>query len=144
MSLTIEVRGIPVPQGSMRAFVRGGRAVITHNRPSKLDAWRNAIATEARAAMGAEPSWDGPVSVWIDFFLQRPAGHYGKRGLKPSAPSRPFGNVGDVDKLARAALDAMTGVVFRDDAQVVSLSSEKYYGGLDHWTGALCIIQKGT
>ena len=34
----------------------------------------------------------------------------------------------DIDKLARCALDALTGIVFRDDAQIVDLHATKRYG----------------
>ncbi len=34
----------------------------------------------------------------------------------------------DVDKLARCALDALSGVVIKDDAQVVELYARKRYG----------------
>lgn len=35
----------------------------------------------------------------------------------------------DIDKLARAILDAGTGILYGDDSQVVSLSASKRYGG---------------
>lgn len=41
------VRGVPVPQGSTKAFVVKGRAVTTNKTPG-LVAWRTAIADEAR------------------------------------------------------------------------------------------------
>jgi Holliday junction resolvase RusA-like endonuclease len=64
--------------------------------------------------------------VRVAFRLPRPKGHYGRRGLRPSAPAYP--NVmPDLDKLARAILDALTGIVWRDDAQVVRLDVEKIY-----------------
>ena len=54
--------------------------------------------------------------------------------LRPKSVSkkkRPYVTVKpDVDKLARAVLDAMTGVVFRDDAQVVKLEVEKQYSAM--------------
>jgi Holliday junction resolvase RusA-like endonuclease len=33
-----------------------------------------------------------------------------------------------VDKLCRAVLDALTGILYHDDAQVVSLNASKRYG----------------
>ena len=45
------------------------------------------------------------------------------RSSAPRAPGRP-----DLDKLCRAALDAMTGVVYVDDAQVAILSAAKEWG----------------
>ena len=34
----------------------------------------------------------------------------------------------DLNKLSRACLDALTGIVWRDDSQVVRLEAEKEYG----------------
>jgi crossover junction endodeoxyribonuclease RusA len=33
----------------------------------------------------------------------------------------------DIDKVCRAVLDALTGILYRDDAQVVALSAVKTY-----------------
>ena len=64
----------------------------------------------------------------LAFTFIRPRWHYGRRGLRPSAPLghavRP-----DLDKLARAVLDALVGAgVIRDDAQVAELHATKGYG----------------
>ena len=66
--------------------------------------------------------------------MPRPKSHYGKRGLLPSSPDYPAG-MPDIDKLARAALDAMTGVVWSDDAQVSDLRVRKDYCELGQQPG---------
>jgi len=128
-SVTFTVRGIPVPQGTARAFVAGGRARLATdaNRPnSAIGAWRVAIAAEARAAIGDRPCLEGPVSVSVDFVMPRPKGHYGRSGIKLTAPRWHAGRP-DADKLLRAFLDAITGVVIRDDSQVASVIARKPY-----------------
>lgn len=128
-AVAFTVRGIPVPQGTARAFVAGGRARLATdaNRPnSPIGAWRVAIATAARAAMGSGPLLEGPVSVSVDFVMPRPKGHYGRSGLKLTAPRWHAGRP-DADKLLRAFLDAITGVVIRDDSQVASVIARKPY-----------------
>ena len=105
------VEGTCVPQGSMSVF--NGR--IVHQKSKELTAWRTAIGNACRAIM--EPL-DGPVEVDITFFLNRP------RTVTRKTPHvRP-----DVDKLARAALDGLTGAAFQDDAQVIRLTARKAYG----------------
>ena len=105
------VEGTPVPQGSMNVF--NGR--IVHQKPKELTAWRNAIGSACRAIMSP---MEGAVEVNITFLLHRP------RTVTRREPHvRP-----DVDKLARAALDGLTGAAFQDDAQVVRLSACKAYG----------------
>lgn len=41
---------------------------------------------------------------------------------------RPMTKRPDVDKLGRAVLDALTGIVWRDDCQVIGLQLVKGYG----------------
>ena len=126
-----EVRGLPVPQGSARAFVANGRAIVAtdaNRTRSPLGAWRTAIAGSAADAMEGAP-WPGPVSVSLSFRpASRPAAHYlpanRTRLVRELRLDAPFHHAGkpDADKLARSALDALTGVVFEDDRQVASLS----------------------
>lgn len=116
--------GIPEGQGSMRAFVRGGRARVVHNSPRALGDWRGSIATAARGT-GKDP-FLGPLQVVATFYLPRPRGHYGKRGLLPSAPLYPAVTP-DLDKMLRALLDALTGVLWLDDKQVVQVWCSKAY-----------------
>lgn len=119
------VAGAPVTQGSKRAFARGGRAVLVEDRADVLVPWRAAVHRGARAAVEAQ-GWEmvplrRPVSVGLVFCLPRP------RSSLVGAPCTV--RSGDVDKLARAVLDALTGVVFADDAQVVGLSVSKIWAG---------------
>lgn len=121
------VAGLPVPQGSSRAFVVAGRARITSTSGHKLQDWRQAIASEARFAFQALQ--EGPVRVQAVFYVPRPTSR-AKRDLWPDRKP-------DVDKLARAALDALTGVAFKDDAQVVQLEASKHYAVGDKQPGVL-------
>jgi len=117
-----DVLGVPVPQGSKRVF--HGRLVDVNR--DKLRDWR-AMVGGAVADLGRI---EGPVKVWLIFYMPRPRGHYGSGRnssvLRPSAPAYPATKP-DIDKLVRACLDAMTGMVFRDDSQVVFLNAHKHY-----------------
>lgn len=125
--LTFRVDGIPVPQGSAKAFVRGGHAVITSDNPH-LRPWRAAVTAAASEARGDVPTIRTPVFVTLGFVFPRPAGHFGKRGLRGAAPAFPATRP-DIDKLCRATLDSLTAAgVFADDAQVVELQAWKDYG----------------
>lgn len=121
--IRFEVRGIPIAQGSVRAFVRDGRAVVVgKSRP--LADWRAAIASEARSAMQGLPAFGGPVRIIARFVLSRPPSHFRSDGeqLARGAPRYPRL---DIDKMARALLDGLTGVVMDDDSQVTFLAAEK-------------------
>lgn len=128
--LTIVVPGVPVPQGSLRAFTRNGKAWASSDNP-RTRPWKAAVTSEAAIAVEAaglaNPAYERrPVAVAITFLFPRPKGHYGRRGLLPSAPSQ-MTTLPDIDKLVRAVLDALTGIVWRDDAQVVVLDIRKAY-----------------
>jgi len=110
--ISFEVEGNPVTQGSMKVI--NGR--VLHSRGEALILWRTMIAFAARKA-GAFPV-PNPVEMTIEFRLPRPKTV--KRELPYVAP--------DLDKLIRAVLDALTGIAYVDDGQVVSINSSKVYG----------------
>lgn len=115
------VPGVPIPKGSAKAFVVGKRAVVTHDN-AKTKPWQRSIAAEAR---GVAPGLlDGAVRVELWFSMPRPKSH-GKPGRKSWAAehvTRP-----DLDKLVRTVLDALTGIVWADDSQVVEVAARKCY-----------------
>lgn len=123
--MTLDVTGVPQPKGSMKAFVRGGRAVVTSDNP-RLKAWQQTVRVEAQRAGVAALA--GPVAIQLAFRLQRPIALSKRR--EAAHVTRP-----DVDKLARAVLDALTGVAWGDDSQVASLRATKRYAGLEEPCG---------
>lgn len=122
------VPGIPAPQGSKR-HVGGGRMVESSKR---LPGWRSDVAWRATQAMSGQQAIPRGVAVRVDlrFNFTRPRGHYGTGRnadrLKPTAPQHHTVKP-DVDKLERAILDALTGVVWHDDSQVVCVTKWKVY-----------------
>lgn len=136
--------GLPQPGGSKRPFIprrkdgsfvkraNGSIMVNTVDANPKAKDWKQAVAWGARAAHRGE-LLSGPLCVVMTFFRPRPASHYlggdqanglSKAGRSSAHPtSRP-----DVLKLARAAEDALTGVLWVDDAQTVRLVLDKQWG----------------
>jgi crossover junction endodeoxyribonuclease RusA len=122
------VYGQARPAGALKIGHGGGRHWLHHRDGAPLRDWKNAIAQEAAAAMDGRRPYGGAVKLRGVFYVKRPAGHYGKRGLRPTALAYPVKrSVADVDKLARALLDALSGVVFADDSQVVGLDVRKRF-----------------
>jgi crossover junction endodeoxyribonuclease RusA len=128
MRLNFFVAGIPKPGGSKRAFFRPGmqRPVITDDAGEGNRNWRAAVADFASRAMSGQQLLAGPLRLDIVFHVLRPKGHFGAKGLLPSAEPYPAKRP-DVLKLARSTEDAMTGVVYVDDAQIVAEWLTKVY-----------------
>jgi len=137
------VSGLPAAKGSLRA-VPIRRADGSHTmrlvQDRRISDWVATVRTIAAQVFGPEPPWTGPVRVYVWFTFPRPKSHYrgGKPGpgrLRPDAPEsvtrRP-----DLDKLLRAVLDALTGVVIADDAQVAEIRTMKHYAAKDSSPGA--------
>lgn len=125
------VYGHPEPSGSKKGFYneRMKRTIITDaNRNSRP--WKNAVSATA-AIVFSDQLLDGPLAVTMTFYQARPKGHYGtgrnSRNLKPSSPPFPIG-APDVLKLARGAEDALTGVIWTNDARIVDEHLSKRYG----------------
>lgn len=129
MTLSFSVAGDPIPQGSLRAFVRNGKPILTYGSAATLGAWRQGIASQCSSAMATHTMFLGPVGVNLVFVVRRPRGHYGTKGAVQPRFATPYPTVApDLDKLVRAVLDGMTGIAYRDDAQVAELVAVKMYG----------------
>jgi len=114
-----EVPGPFAVKGSTWSF-RDRRGVIRTKTDSKHG--RTFAAAVQRAARGAGvpliPKGQG-VTVFVIYGFARPKGRDRFRVYPCVRP--------DVDKLSRALLDALTGIAYHDDGQVVALSVRKIY-----------------
>lgn len=126
--VTIDVRGLPRPQGSMRLhkLPNGGTAA---RYPAAVYAWR-AQVQQAVAEMVIDP-FLGAVELSLGFDLPRALGHFGTGRnagtVKAGAPAHPT-SAPDLDKLVRCVGDAITDAgLWKDDAQVVALHAGKRY-----------------
>ncbi len=133
------VLGIPQPAGSKRAFPfhkKNGKlgVAVSDSNPKARD-WKGAVASEARLHVGeGGPLLDGPLEVTMMFYLPRPKAHFKKiQGrytngeLTARAPFYPTTRP-DTQKLARGTTDALTGILWRDDSQIVVEHLTKHYG----------------
>ena len=117
--ISFQVHGLPIPQGSTRAWVIHGKPIITSSAKG-LSTWRRLVADVAQNYAPKEP-WEGPVGIELHFGLPKPKSAPKKKRVWPD--KRP-----DLDKLTRAVLDALTYVVFADDSQVIEIQASKDYG----------------
>mgnify|MGYP003110990015 CR=1 FL=1 len=121
MQVKFEVIGRPAPQGSKNQF---GAESSQFVKP-----WRVDVRYAAVEALPDDWATDRAVAVDITFNFVQPKSHFTSKG-KPSSSwtQYPIGrNKGDIDKLCRSTLDALTGVLFDDDAQVVYLNAKRQW-----------------
>lgn len=93
-----------------------------------LKPWREQIIAESKNNINVPKGLEEAVSISLVFLFPRPKAHFNSKGaLKPSAPEYKTTKP-DIDKLARAVLDSLTlAGVFKDDAFVYTLSTQKRY-----------------
>jgi Holliday junction resolvase RusA-like endonuclease len=113
-----------------------GRAVVFDANP-RAKTWKALVAREVRRAYRHTVIPRGmPVAMEVVFFRPRPANHYGSgknsTTLKRSAPAWPA-QMPDTTKLIRGTEDALTGIVWDDDGQVVMQQAIKCYGTASTW-----------
>lgn len=128
--LAFTVHGTPEPAGSKKTVPMGrgpgARWGVVDANP-RAKGWKTQVAQRAGEAMAGRALFQGPLELRCAFYRARPKGHMGAKGLRPGAPTYPTVKP-DTTKLLRAVEDAMTGVVWRDDAQVVVQIVCKLYG----------------
>jgi Holliday junction resolvase RusA-like endonuclease len=121
--LAITAYGTPGPQGSktpvgFRPNRRGGLTPILRESSKKVDPWRDAVALAARTALRGRP-WtllDSPLELDMHFTLARPTTPPGSRRPHPTVYP-------DLSKLVRSTEDALTKIVWTDDARIVRYRS---------------------
>jgi Holliday junction resolvase RusA-like endonuclease len=125
MSTKFSVYGIPKPQGSMMAFksmvVQGG----SKEGRAALYSWRSLIVDAARKA--CPRPMEGPIYITMTFWLPRPKSAHKSIYVPAKKP--------DLDKLIRAANDALSTILFVDDAQVFDIHAKKIFATAERTPG---------
>jgi Holliday junction resolvase RusA-like endonuclease len=128
--IEFSVFGQPQTAGSKKGFYQPKlkRVIITDDN-TKSRSWKEQVASAAHQA------YDGPLlrealSMILVFHRVRPKGHFkasgtlNKTGWESNGPAtRP-----DLLKLARAVEDALKGVIYMDDAQIITERLYKRWG----------------
>jgi crossover junction endodeoxyribonuclease RusA len=128
------VPGLPRQQGDLQV----GRHGKLFHKAKGLEQWRHNIAWRARKLMRVNGFgnvlFDGPVSVSLIFVLARP------KAMPKSKPTPPAIKRPDIDKLTRAVFDALTGVVYVDDSQIIHDECLKRTAEFNEETGVIVEI----
>lgn len=121
-----------------------GRPLLRMRHMSKFtEPWMEYVTLVARTAWKSRPMLEGAAWLEIDCYEARPAAHFRSSGLRPDAPARPSKTrTADSGKLRRAIEDALSGVVWRDDKQVVDGADRKHYCD-DEYPRACAVVSVG-
>jgi Holliday junction resolvase RusA-like endonuclease len=122
--ISFVVLGEPKGKGRPRFVRKTGHAYTDAQTAS----YENLIHLACLAVMCAQEPLQGPVAVTITAIMRPPSSASKKRlaamlGWETYPTKKP-----DMDNIVKAVMDGMTGVAFRDDAQVVNLTVYKRWG----------------
>lgn len=121
---SVFVQGTPKAQPRAKATTIGGHARMY--TPGSARGWRERVMGPLLPYKPLEP-YDEPLALELRFLFPRPASHYTKKGLRPTAP-RWVGSRPDWDNLGKAVCDEMTELGFwTDDSRVVQATVTKLY-----------------
>ena len=121
--MIIEFTVMGTPKGKARPrFVRCGKGVRTYT-PKATETYQNdVLASYMESCKGKK--LNGPIwaNITAYFAIPKSIPKSKRDGLSW------YGKKPDVDNIAKAVLDALNGVAYDDDKQIVSLIIDKRYG----------------
>lgn len=121
------VPGTPATAGSKKGFYNKklGR-VIMAPASDKQQPWMAMVAAAARREYNG-PLLEGAIRLSLQFHHLRPKNQFNSKGEHNSKATMYRKQRPDGSKMQRAIEDALTGVIWRDDAQVAKWVGEKIY-----------------
>jgi Holliday junction resolvase RusA-like endonuclease len=123
--ISFEIPGCPVAKGRARAFKRGN--YIAHYTPEKTVNYENLVKMVAMQDMKGKQLISGPISMVISLFFQIPESWSNKKRLSAlNGTVRPTVKP-DLDNCVKSLCDAINGIVWHDDKQVVEVTVKKFY-----------------
>ena len=140
--IALRIPTVPIAQPRQRSRVfttRDGKTITQNYTPTRHPV--NSFKADVRAAVSRVLSapLEGPVALRVVFVLPRPKRLIWKRREMPRVPhtSRP-----DLDNLVKSTKDALNGLAWRDDSQVVELSAGKCYASGNELPGVEIAIEE--
>jgi Holliday junction resolvase RusA-like endonuclease len=119
------VEGIPQGKGRPR-FRRTPNFVQTYT-DAKTKTYEQKIRDSSTRAMGSASPLESPVSVDLYIRIKCPTSFSKRRQNECFEGRERPTKKPDIDNIIKAYLDAMNGVVYLDDTQVVRVSAKKVY-----------------
>lgn len=115
----------PVPKGRPRFSMAGGKPrAFTPQATVTAESWVRLCCTQQVGT----PCLRGPLRVWVEAVMPIPASMRRADRAAALAGTLMHTKKPDADNLAKLALDALIGIAWSDDTQVVELVVVKRYG----------------
>jgi Holliday junction resolvase RusA-like endonuclease len=128
MQIHFQVEGNPKGKGRPR-FTRAGSFTRVYTDKQTLD-YEAVIKSFAVEAMGNTDPIETAVSVFLYVRLPVPQSYSKKRAEACLSGLEKPCKKPDIDNIAKTYLDAMNGVIFKDDTQVIDLHVKKVYSAV--------------
>lgn len=129
--LTLEIPIQAVPSSNSKKVGKHGQIYDAHRGKAGQLATIRLFVAQAVKEQGWKRTSE-PVWMSLEFVLTRPKEHFGtgrnEGKLKPSAPKWCTARNSDRTNLLKPVEDALTGIVWDDDSQVVDGPLRKSYG----------------
>ena len=126
-TLSFEIPGTPVGQGRPRFTTINGHAkAYDPEKSQNYKAYVRMIATQAMQAIDFKMI-EGACSIVIMAFFEVPKSKSKKFKLAALNNKEWPTKKPDVDNIAKAIQDALNGLVYKDDSNIVYMSVSKYY-----------------
>lgn len=119
-------------------FVDGVPRTVGGNNAT---AWRRSVKAITRSRYTGK-LLVGPVELHVIFWMPRPQTHFGPNGrLRPGAPRYHTVNP-NTAKMFRSLEDSLTGILWKNDSQVVSARADKRYATKGTGAGASISVRE--
>ncbi|MBI1324395.1 RusA family crossover junction endodeoxyribonuclease [bacterium] len=129
-TLAFEIPAKALATSNRKAIGRNGKMFDAHKGKAAYVATIRLFASRAVTEQGWKIT-ERPVWLSLEFGFVRPKGHFGTGRnagvLKESAPRWPTTRNGDRTNCLKSTEDALTGIVWSDDSQVVDGPVRKVY-----------------
>lgn len=142
MKVSFSVPGEPQGKGRPRFSCRSGRTIT--RTPDKTVLYENLIVTEYQVQMGSVRFPDDAqlgMSVWAYYSIPKSASKRKQEAMK-AGTVRPTKKP-DADNVLKCVADALNGIAYRDDAQIVSVIVEKFYDEKPRVDIGIEVVQNG-
>lgn len=124
--IRLEIAGIPVAQGRPRANIIAGHAHVYD--PGKSRDYKRQVRYAAQKQLGDKPPLEGPLRLCVEFYRDIPRSWSKKKQIQANAGVVRPTSKPDLDNYVKAVKDALKGVCWLDDSQVVEYGpTGKYY-----------------